>query len=75
MTIYTIHLKGHVDQRWEALFDGFTISHRYTADRQPITVMTGKVADQSALYGLVARLRDLGANLISVAPEDAQQKE
>lgn len=75
MTIYNIHLKGHIDQRWEALFDGFTISHRYTADCQPITVMTGEVTDQSALYGLVARLRDLGANLIRVAPEETQQKE
>ncbi len=72
MTLYIIRLKGHVDRRWETLFDGFTISHGYTSDHQPITVMTGKVTDQSALYGLLARLRDLGAALISFQPEEDQ---
>ncbi len=67
---YAIRLKGHVDQRWEALFEGFTVSHCYTADHQPISVLTGPVIDQSALYGLLTRLRDLGAYLISVVPEE-----
>lgn len=74
MTLYSIRLKGHVDPRWETLFEGFTVSHRFTADGQPITVMTGEVTDQSALYGLLARLRNLGANLISVAPEAGQRE-
>ena len=71
MTIYNIRLKGHLDRRWEAIFDGFTITHRMTAGEQPITIMTGQAADQSALYGILGRLRDLGAYLISVQPEEA----
>ncbi|MBK9943255.1 MAG: hypothetical protein IPP13_16735 [Kouleothrix sp.] len=68
MTLYTFQLAGHLDQRWETVFEGFTISHQLTPDQQPITLLTGPVADQSALYGLMSRLRDLGVTLISAQP-------
>jgi len=38
-------------------------------DQQPFSLMTGKVIDQSALYGVLARMRDLGVDLISLQPE------
>ena len=71
MTIYHICLKGHVDPRWKTLFAGFTLTHHFASDQQPITVMTGAVVDQAALYGLISRLRDLGATLISLQPQEA----
>lgn len=68
MNTYTFQLAGHLDRRWEAAFDGFTIVHTVAPDQHPITLLTGLVADQSALYGLISRLRDIGVTLISVQP-------
>lgn len=56
-----IVVKGHLDPHWSEWLEGMTITH--TADQ---TVLCGTVADQSALYGLLSRLRDLGLTLISV---------
>jgi hypothetical protein len=70
MMTYTFELAGHLDKRWETVFDGFTISHQFAPDHKPITVMTGPMTDQAALYGLVSRLRDLGVTLISVQPAE-----
>ena len=59
MIAYKIYLHGHLDRRWETLFDGFTITHQVTPDQKPVTVMTGEVADQSALFGLLSRFPNL----------------
>jgi hypothetical protein len=67
---YQIRLRGHLDRRWAVRFEGFTIEHEATADGQPITVMTGPVIDQSALYGIIGQLRNLGIELISVQPQE-----
>jgi hypothetical protein len=68
MTQYQIQIHGHLDQRWEAMFPHFTITHKLLDDEQPITLMVGEVSDQAALYGLISRLRNLGIELISVQP-------
>lgn len=70
MIPYQIRLKGHLDRRWEVQFEGFTLTHQFTLNHQPVTVLTGCVADQAALYGLLSRLRDLGLVLISVQPQN-----
>lgn len=72
MMTYTFELAGHLDKRWETVFDGFTITHQFALDHKPITLMTGPVKDQSALYGLVSRLRDLGVTLISMQPVESR---
>jgi hypothetical protein len=59
---YEIRLKGHLEARWAAWFDGLTISR----DNDGTTVIHGPVADQAALYGLLQKTRDLGLPLISV---------
>ena len=59
---YEIRLKGHLDPRWSAWFDGLTLS---VADDGSTTIH-GPVVDQAALYGLLQRLRDTGLPLISV---------
>ena len=74
MKTYVVELAGHLDQRWELAFEGFTLTHQLTPDRRPITVLTGPVVDQAALYGLVSRLRDLGATLISLGPLEITAK-
>jgi hypothetical protein len=70
MISYIIQLKGHLDERWEILFDGFSIHHRYTQNGQPITEICGPISDPAEMYGLISRLRDIGADLISLRPEN-----
>lgn len=57
-----IRVEGHLDQTWAEWLDGFNLAHTVRDE----TVLTGKVKDQAALYGLIAKLRDLGVKLISV---------
>ena len=60
--LYEIRVKGELDQRWSDWFDGFTIAP-VTEDE---TLLTGTVADQAALHGVLHKIRDLGLPLLSV---------
>jgi len=60
-TFYEIQVKGYLDARWNELFDGMNI-----ASQDNITTISGMVADQAALHGLLARVRDYGLVLISI---------
>ena len=66
---YEIRLKGHLDFRWTAWFDGLSLTH----DRDGTTVVSGFVADQSALHGLLQRVRDVGIPLVSVTQVSPDQ--
>jgi hypothetical protein len=59
---YEIRLKGRLDSRWTAWFDGLTLTH----DSDGTTIIRGLVADQAALHGLLQKVRDLGLPLVSV---------
>ena len=60
-----IQFKGRINQQWSGWFDGLAISY----SNRDSTIITGCVADQAALYGIISRLRDLGMQLISVDSE------
>ena len=74
MTRYQIQIRGHLDQRWEEMFPEFRITHQLLRADEPITLMTGEVSDQAALYGLIGRLRNMGLELISVQPQASKEK-
>ena len=59
---YEIRLKGHLEARWAEWFDGLTI----TLEENGNTLLSGPVADQAALHGLLKKVRDLGLPLLSV---------
>jgi hypothetical protein len=59
---YRIHIRGHLDPLWSTWLDDLAIAQQ--ADGT--TTLTGPVIDQAALFGLLARLRDLGATLLAV---------
>lgn len=63
-TTYQIRIKGHLDSQWTDWFDSLVI----TQEEDGNTLLTGVVADQAALYGLLKKLRDLGLTLLSVNP-------
>lgn len=66
-----IKVGGLLDTNWVEWLDGFEISHI----NQSETILLGTVKDQSALYGIVAKLRDLGLTLISLNIGEARIKE
>lgn len=59
---YAITVQGHLTPRWSAWFDGLEL----TPVADGTTVISGPVADQAALHGLLERLRDLGIELLSL---------
>lgn len=61
----TIRVKNHRDDHWLAWFEGLTISNEPGGE----TVVSGTVADQAALHGVLMRIRDLGLTLLSVSTE------
>lgn len=69
--IYQIRLKGHLGQQWAAWFDGLAITLEANGD----TLLTGPVADQAALHGLLRKVRDLGLPLLAVTCIDSKTNE
>ena len=61
-TRYRIRIRGHLDPSWPAWFGGLSAIQ----DDDGTTELVGPLIDQAALFGLLARLRDLGATLLLV---------
>ncbi len=59
---YEIRVAEHLDAHWRKWFDGVEMEHALTGE----TVLRGARLDQSALFGVLGRIRDLGLTLISV---------
>ena len=59
---YEIRIKGHLDGRWAAWFEGLSIMRADNGE----TLLGGVVADQAALHGMLRKVRDLGLTLNSV---------
>ena len=63
---YEIRVRGVLDGGWSAWFDGLQV----TSDERGQTVIAGSVVDQAALHGLLAKVRDLGLELLEVRRTD-----
>jgi len=59
--LYEIRVAGHLSENWATRFEGLSMRHKQEGE----TVLSGML-DQSALHGVLVRIRDLGLNLISV---------
>ncbi len=68
MQNYEIQFCGQLDERHAKWFEGLTMIHLPNGD----TLLTGPIPDQSALHGILNRIRDLGLELLSVCrmPEE-----
>ena len=64
--IYQIKVPGELSDSWSDWAGGMTITVESEGDGPPVTTLTGALADQSALQGLLRRLYSLGLPLISV---------
>ena len=70
-TVYQFRIKGHLGQQWMNWFEGLTI----TSEEDGNTLLSGPVIDQSAIHGILKKIRDLGmpllsVNAISLKPQD-----
>jgi hypothetical protein len=63
---YLIRVNGKVKESWSEWFDGMTIEFEMEADQNPVSTLSGHLADQSALHGVLAKIRNLGLKLLSV---------
>ena len=68
--VYKILIQGHLDSHRARRFEGMQITHL----PEGITQLIGPVLDQSALYGLLSRIRDLGVPLLLVQRLDKTNK-
>jgi hypothetical protein len=59
---YRIRGKGHLSEQWSDWFEGLTLENLSDGYAE----LSGKLPDQSALYGVLNRIRDIGLTLISV---------
>jgi hypothetical protein len=66
---YQICIDGQLDQRWFDAFESLCVAHTPNGE----TLISG-VMDQSALYGILNRIRDLGLALISVQRRKVENK-
>jgi len=60
--LYEIRIAGHLSLQWMDWFKGLTV----TLEDDGNTLLSGSVADQAALHGLLKKVRDLGMSLVSV---------
>lgn len=67
--IFQIKIKGHMSQKWVDWFDGLTV----TLGEDGNTILSGPIIDQSALHGILKKIRDLGMPLLSVNSTDSNQ--
>jgi hypothetical protein len=64
--VYEIKVQGRLDERWSEWFSGMAIAVEGGGSDLPITTLTGVVADQAALRGIVSKIWDLNLALISL---------
>ena len=60
--VYRITIKGHLDSEWSEWFDGLTITLVDNGE----TILSGPIVDQTALHGVLIKIRDLGLPLLSL---------
>ena len=66
-SFYQIQVRGTLDESWSDWFDGFSITQQYDQ-----TLLAGKVIDQAALLGILAKINDLGLVILSVKRIDPE---
>jgi len=68
---YEILVRGQLDSHWSAWFEGMTLTPLENGE----TRMTGRVQDQAALHGILAKIRNLDLHLLSVVLSKAEARE
>jgi hypothetical protein len=64
--VYEIRVEGHLTDRWSDWFEGLAIRN----EAGGYTLLTGLLADQAALYGVLTKIHNLNLTLVSVQRSD-----
>jgi hypothetical protein len=67
---YEIRIEGHLGEHWSTWFDGLAL----VSENDGTTTLHGVVADQAELHGLLAKVRNIGASLVSVTSVEAPEQ-
>lgn len=70
LEVYQIVVKGHLDSEWSEWFDGLTITQVGSGE----TILTGPLVDQSALHGVLNKIRDLGLPLLGLSRVESERQ-
>ena len=70
--IYQIRVHGELNENWSDWFEGMQIDYGGPAGGMPTTTLTGAVADQSALRGILTKIWNLNLIVISVNRIDTE---
>jgi hypothetical protein len=63
---YRISIQGHLPNVWRDRIGGMMISTERGSGQHPVTVLTGQLMDQAALFGVLSTIYMLGLPLLSV---------
>lgn len=63
---YQIEVKGQLDPNWRVYFEGFDLSASSSQGTAINTLLVGQIEDQSALHGILNKIRDLNLVLLSL---------
>jgi hypothetical protein len=69
-SVYEIKVRGRLDKRRSDWFEGMTMGLGKASDDTLITTLTGPVADQARLRGILSKLWDLNLTVISVTSDE-----
>jgi hypothetical protein len=64
--IYRICIQGILDKNWSKYCGGMTIEYENDPHQRAVTILTGRLADQSSLIGILNSLHDIGCPILSV---------
>lgn len=68
---YEILVQEHLDQRWAEWFDSLTLMHQSDGS----TILVGTLADQTALHGVLHKIRDLALTIIAIQLIDKKDED
>jgi len=71
--MYQIKVQGQLDERWSDWFNGMTLTFESASNSSPITTLTGAVADQAKLRGILSKIWDLNMTVISVTQVELEE--
>ena len=65
-SMYRISVLGTLEKKWSVYYGGMTIEHESDPNHGSMTILTGRLADQCALIGVLNSLHDIGCPILSV---------
>jgi hypothetical protein len=69
--LYRIRVKGHLDKHWSDWLEGLSLTHLENGER----LLSGPLADQAALHGVLHQLENLGVQLIAVCRISSEEEQ